>query len=146
MEVKTLRGIEQSSIYKTQNRQAEQFLGKDAFLKLLVTQLRNQDPLSPMEDREFISQMAQFSSLEQITNLSNSIMQMQAANLVGKKVTANVTRENGITYHITGIVESARYYQGRSYVVIEGIDVPLENILDIEDALPSNDDSTSGQE
>jgi len=47
-------------------------LDKDAFLKLLVTQLRSQDPLSPMEDREFIAQMAQFSSLEQMQNLNDA--------------------------------------------------------------------------
>jgi flagellar basal-body rod modification protein FlgD len=45
-------------------------MDKDAFLKLLITQLANQDPMQPMEDKEFISQMAQFSTLEQINNMS----------------------------------------------------------------------------
>jgi flagellar basal-body rod modification protein FlgD len=45
-------------------------LDKDAFLKLLITQLANQDPMQPMEDKEFIAQMAQFSTLEQINNMS----------------------------------------------------------------------------
>lgn len=68
-------------------------LGKDDFLKILITQLQNQDPEKPMEDREFIAQMAQFSSLEQMTNMSkgfdNVAKQMDrtfALSIIGKNV------------------------------------------------------------
>lgn len=84
-------------------------LGKDDFLKLLITQLANQDPTSPMENTEFIAQMAQFSSLEQMNNMATSFAQManmitsnEASNTVGKTVELNV---NGNS--ITGMVEAA---------------------------------------
>jgi flagellar basal-body rod modification protein FlgD len=68
-------------------------LDKDAFLKLLMTQMQQQDPLDPMDNKEMLSQMAQFTSLEQMTNLnqtfakSNSIASfMSATNMLGKEV------------------------------------------------------------
>lgn len=57
-------------------------LGKDEFLKILMTQLQNQDPTNPMDDREFVSQMATFSSLEQMMNMSNSIEMLVQSQLV----------------------------------------------------------------
>lgn len=81
----------------SKGRVSQSELGKDDFLKLLITQLQNQDPTSPMEDTEFISQMAQFSSLEQMTNMSTSFNKMasflnssEAASTLGKTVELNV--------------------------------------------------------
>lgn len=74
-------------------------LGKDAFLKLLVTQLQHQDPLNPLDDKEFIAQLAQFSSLEQMSNIASGITaltektaaqdMLSAVNYIGKSVTAS---------------------------------------------------------
>ena len=68
-------------------------LGKDDFLKLFVTQLQNQDPMSPTEDKEFMGQMAQFSQLEQTTNMAESLAKLsfagrasQAMGLIGHDV------------------------------------------------------------
>ncbi len=72
-------------------------LGKDDFLKMLVAQLKNQDPLNPMDGTEFAAQLAQFSSLEQLTNMNTQLTNLglyqktmistEAVNLLGKEVT-----------------------------------------------------------
>ncbi|KGA98247.1 flagellar basal body rod modification protein FlgD [Alkalihalobacillus alcalophilus ATCC 27647 = CGMCC 1.3604] len=87
-------------------------LGKDDFLKLLITQMQNQDPTNPMDDREFISQMAQFSSLEQMTNLNQSMQYMvdmqitqslvTHSQLIGKNVQwmQLIDNENGVGHDV----------------------------------------------
>ena len=89
-------------------RTASQELGKDDFLKLLITQLQNQDPTSPMENTEFIAQMAQFSSLEQMTNMSNEFTKLanmlnsgEAVSMLGKSVELNIGDTS-----ITGVVDA----------------------------------------
>ena len=81
-----------------QANKANGSLGKDDFLKLLVTQLQNQDPLNPTDNTQFVAQLAQFSSLEGITNLNKSmdgistgmasLMNSNSANLIGRSVKA----------------------------------------------------------
>lgn len=78
---------------------ASSVLGKDEFLKLLVVQLQNQDPLNPLDDKEFIAQLAQFSSLEQMSNVASGIEaltetvsrqdSLSAVSYIGKNVVAN---------------------------------------------------------
>lgn len=89
---------QQGGFYGADKASKNDVLGKDAFLKLLVTQLQNQDPLNPLDDKEFIAQLAQFSSLEQMTNISEGIASLtektaqqdmlSAVSYIGKEVTA----------------------------------------------------------
>ncbi|GEM03431.1 hypothetical protein HMI01_04190 [Halolactibacillus miurensis] len=77
-------------------REPSSDLGKEEFLQLLMAQIRNQDPLDPMDDKEFIAQMTTFSSLEQMMNMNNSIQQLvhnqtvspviQYSHMIGKEV------------------------------------------------------------
>jgi flagellar basal-body rod modification protein FlgD len=90
------------------NVAANQNLGKDDFLKILLTQLTHQDPSAPMEDKEFIAQMAQFSSLEQMTNMAADFAKMarmlkvtEASGSLGKAVEINLE-----DYTVQGIVQA----------------------------------------
>ena len=70
-------------------------MGRDAFLKLLVTQLQHQDPTQPQADGEFIAQLAQFSSLEQLTQMQATLTSMAAAMGVQTPVGANTAPTGG---------------------------------------------------
>lgn len=108
-------------------REVKNILGKDDFLKLLITQLKFQDPLNPMEDKEFISEMANFSALEQMTNLNKSfetflsIVQndslLKYSELIGKTVEYT---KNGQT--VESIVKSVRLNDSEIAIELENGD------------------------
>jgi flagellar basal-body rod modification protein FlgD len=100
-------------------------LGKDDFLKLLVGQLRNQNPMNPLGDQEFIAQMAAFSTLEQVTNLAGSMQRLeestnvgQTVGLVGREVT--YVKADGTT--AAGTVERATFADGQVTLTVGGVD------------------------
>ena len=73
----------------------ETALGQDAFLKLLLTQLQHQDPTQPMKDTEFIAQLAQFSSLEKLTDIAQSMKQLTTA-IAGATAAAGAQSVDGL--------------------------------------------------
>ena len=115
---KLMQELNQRNINSGQN------LGKEDFLKILLTQLSHQDPTAPMEDKEFISQMAQFSSLEQMTNMAADFSKMarmlrvtEASGALGKSVELSMEDETvqGVVQAVTRdempqILVSGRYY------------------------------------
>jgi flagellar basal-body rod modification protein FlgD len=109
-------------------------LGKDDFLKLLVTQLQHQDPMNPMDDKDFMGQMAQFSSLEQITNLVSSTDEMhfasqvsQSVSLIGHQVTwMKADGTNG-----TGTARSVSIDSGNILIDVDGVQVQPGDIKQV---------------
>ncbi len=115
-----------------QTRPAQNTLGKDDFLKLLITQLSHQDPTQPLQDREFVAQMAQFSTLEQMTNMTGELSKVlgllarsQAVNLLGKSVELAVGegRTSGVVEAISGSEYPQLLVGGRYYDVSQVLSV-----------------------
>jgi len=110
-------------------------LGKDDFLKLLVAQLQHQDPMSPVDDNQWIGQMAQFSSLEQITNLASTSQQSLSAeqwtrsvSLIGRQVT--YADANGATH--SGTVQQVNVKSGTPSLVVDGVDVDPTQVTQVQ--------------
>lgn len=103
-------------------------LDKDAFLQLLVAQMQYQDPLEPTDNTEYISQLATFSSLEEMQNLNQSMTEGSAYNLVGKHVFVKVTNsKTGETFYDHGMVEYVMRENGKVYISVN------DSLYDIND-------------
>ncbi|ABI68174.1 flagellar hook capping FlgD N-terminal domain-containing protein [Syntrophomonas wolfei] len=115
-------------------------LDKEAFLKLLLTELKYQDPIEPVKDKEFISQMANFSSLEQMTNLNSSfnklsatlnsgilpgLVMQQSSTMVGREV-FYTDPDSGASSN--GIISSVVFREGIPYYVIDDKEITMNNI------------------
>ena len=112
---KVVDATQSSSKTKDSSTTATNELGKDAFLQLLVTQMKYQDPLNPNTDTDYIAQLATFSQLEQLQNLSSTSSNTQALSLVGKTVILKDESSSSTTY-VTGNVD---------YVSVSGSKVKL---------------------
>ena len=108
-------------------------LGKDDFLRLLITQLRYQDPLSPMDDKEFIAQMAQFSSLEQMQNLYKLSELQQATSLLGRSVLA-AKETDGLPEQVYGRVTGVRTSGDNVLLLLDnGTEIKTDEVVSVMD-------------
>ena len=115
-------------------------LGKDAFLNLLVTQMKYQDPLNPTNDKEFLAQMAQFSALEQMQNANTNLLMQTGFSLVGKNVLATKTNTaTGEMVYVNGKVDSVNKISGKIFLSVNKQLVELEKV----EAVYENDETTS---
>ena len=118
----------------------KQQLDKDDFLKLLVTELQHQDPTNPMQDREFIAQMAQFSSMEQMMNMTKSMESIvdkfnfqTTYGLLGKNVEiiSQGTEEGAEPKTVNGVVKSVSRNGSEVSVMVNGETYPISEIKTI---------------
>ncbi|MHB8842280.1 MAG: flagellar hook assembly protein FlgD [Candidatus Aquicultor sp.] len=130
---------------QTQPKKQTEALGKDSFLQLLVTQMRYQDPLEPAKDTEYISQLAQFNSLEQMQNLNDKFDQMlkwsqltQSSNLIGKQIDGlTMTGEdqdgdgNADVAKVSGAVKEVKFVGGEPILMVGSTEVKLSDIARI---------------
>lgn len=115
-------------------KKAGSSLDKDAFLQLLVAQMKYQDPLEPTSNTEYISQLATFSSLEEMQNLNSTMTNMQGANLVGKQVILKVTSEaTGMTTTISGYVDYVTRENNKTYLVVNGNPYSIDDLESVVD-------------
>jgi flagellar basal-body rod modification protein FlgD len=121
-----------STAATTSTASASGVMGREQFLTLLVTQLQHQDPLNPMEDKDFIAQLAQFSSLEQMMNMSESMEAMgknstssQALALTGKWIEYQTASGDSVT----GRVDSVSWADGTAKLMVGGSTVDLGSVV-----------------
>lgn len=108
-------------------------LDKDAFLQLLVAQMKYQDPLEPTSNTEYISQYATFSELEQMQNMSSTMELSRAASLVGQTVVVETTDANGETMSDMGVVDYISYENSKALVWINGSSYALDDVKEVAD-------------
>lgn len=110
-------------------------LDKDAFLQLLVAQMKYQDPLEPTSNTEYISQFATFSELEQMQNMSASMDLFRASSLVGETVLLKVTDSEGRTINVQGNVDYVVYEKNKAYLSVNGELYSMDDLDTVADPI-----------
>lgn len=126
-----VNGTEEKKTSKATNSST---MDKDAFLQLLVAQMKYQDPLEPTSNTEYISQYATFSELEQMQNMSATLELSRAANLVGQTVVVESTDDSGRTTSDMGVVDYISYENSKAMVWVNGSSYSLDDVVEVADA------------
>lgn len=128
---KVVESASQSSLNKVNS--ANNDMDKDAFLQLLVAQMKYQDPLQPTSNTEYISQYAQFSQVEQMQNMAATSELSRASALVGEYVYVKTTASNGETKYVEGKVDYVVYENNKAYLSINEALYSLDDLDTVVD-------------
>ena len=105
---------------------------KDSFLKILVAQMKYQDPMEPTSNTEYISQYATFSQVEQMNNMANAMNLSRASDMVGKTVKVQqVNSETGKTTEAEGVVDFVTYSGNKAYLSINGSNYDVDDVIEV---------------
>ncbi|MCL6477610.1 MAG: hypothetical protein K6T65_04265 [Peptococcaceae bacterium] len=115
------------SLPKNQTREVKKTLDQTDFLNLLAAQLKNQDPLDPQSNDEFVATMAQFNSLEAMASMNKTVQYGQAASLIDNLVTVQVSDQETVT----GRVEKAGLVDGEVVVYVDGEKYGLSAVKEV---------------
>lgn len=114
----------------------------NTFMKLLATELQNQDPSNPVSNTEYVAQLAQMESLSQLQNMSNVLTNNSAYDLIGASVTYQLTDSaTGVTSVDTGIVKAAVIKDGTTYLMVNGQMVKPSAVIMVAPAATNNANS-----
>ncbi|MEH6954721.1 flagellar hook capping FlgD N-terminal domain-containing protein [Neobacillus drentensis] len=131
----TINSLNMNTNTSTKSTKQQGQVDKDLFLQILTTQLRNQDPTQPMEDREMIAQMAQFSTLEQISNLNQAFNQFIDSQQVDiSRYSTMINKEVTWTDDVTGkeesgVVKGIIKKDDQFYYQVNDEEIPVGNII-----------------
>lgn len=137
----SMSGTTQSSTAASSNN-----LDKNAFLKILMAQLSNQDPLGNQDNSQYIAQMAQFSALEQSQNMNTSMEKMlvsqrvtEGSMMIGKNVAFGIDDENYVQETVTGLIIE----QGKVYLKTEKGIYDIDNVIGVGEFKSDNQGGTT---
>lgn len=125
--------VETASESSVKQAASKNGMDKDAFLQLLVAQMKYQDPLEPTSNTEYISQYATFSQVEQMQNMAATMELTRASSMVGKLVEVSTTDSNGETKTVQGTVEYVTYENNKAYVSINGTLYSADDVTSVID-------------
>lgn len=131
-----------ASSFSSKSREIKSSLDKDDFLLLYIEQLRNQDPMEPMDTNQMATQMSQFASMEQLTNINTSlskILESQMSDAVGYigfqvdySASSYDSEGNKVVEQKTGIVASVVKKNGEvNLKMLDGSEVPVSNVISV---------------
>jgi flagellar basal-body rod modification protein FlgD len=126
-------GVNKSGEIKYADMNSNSTLSFDDFLKLMITQLQNQDFTNPVDDAEYMAQLAQLSMVQQMQNVSQSSLRSYAASLLGKVATVSKLLENGEKIEDTGYVDSVTFSGNEMKIMVNDRLYSMTDIIQIFD-------------